>query len=368
MSGTPRAWGWVHHLRDGGTTPWADWVGDGDPLRPGLPGAQQLELLRRLNRSGPVSPVLADRVLGASAVGRGQPDLELVGAASEAAFGPRPVDPADVSADELLRVVTALLAEDVAAAGVPRPRRRRRARPWRVRYQLVGDPELVNAVRVEMAARGRPPGGGDEIVVVLGTDLGRMLADAWTGRCFYSGVRSWDAWVRRQARHDRLPPRTDLAQIAEEWAHRVGPDRVHVVLDASELPALLGVRRRVKLPDAPDAAVPDLGRRVAAAIGLYAPTDQTTALLRHRLRPMLSDTGGPSLGVPEPQLAWVTGQAERMGEAIRHAGYAVHGRVEALLPTRRDAVTAPSAGATLDLALRVLRRGSPTTTGNEEET
>ena len=44
----------------------------------------------------------------------------------------------------------------------------------------------------------------------------------------------------------------------------------------------------------------------------------------------------------------------------------MHGRVEALLPTTRDAVTAPSAGATLDLALRVLRRGSPTTTENEE--
>jgi hypothetical protein len=280
------------------------------------------------------------------------------------------VEPADISADELLRVATALLAEDVAAAGVPRPRRRRRARPWRVRYRLVGDPEFVTAVRDEMAARGRPPGGGDEIVLVLGTDLGRMLADAWTARCFYSGVRSWEAWVRRHARHDRLPPRTDLAQIAEQWAHRVGPDRVHVVLDASALPGLLGVRRRVRLPSAPDAAVPDLGRRVASAIGLYAPADQRTALLRHRLRPMLLDAaGGPSVGVPEPQLAWVTGHAERMGEAIRDAGYAVHGQVEALLPTRRDAVTAPSAGATLDLALRVVRRGSPMTEpGNEEET
>ena len=50
--GVRRAWGWVAHLRSGGTTPWRDWAEDGDPHGRILPGAQQLELLRRLNETG----------------------------------------------------------------------------------------------------------------------------------------------------------------------------------------------------------------------------------------------------------------------------------------------------------------------------
>ncbi|MGB0100866.1 MAG: hypothetical protein WBP61_11365, partial [Nocardioides sp.] len=113
--GIRRAWGWVAHLRAGGTTPWRDWSEPGEPRGRVLPGAQQLELLRRLNEAGSPGVELATRVLDASAPGRGRPDLELDGAVRRLDFGPPPVDPADLPDDELLRVAASVLADDVVA-------------------------------------------------------------------------------------------------------------------------------------------------------------------------------------------------------------------------------------------------------------
>ncbi len=110
-TGRARAWAWVAHLRSGGTTPWRSWT-SADAADQGrfLPGAQQLELLRRLNLAGQPSAALVDGVLAASAPGRGRPDLELVGVDEERRFGPPAVDPAALPDDELLRVATGLLA------------------------------------------------------------------------------------------------------------------------------------------------------------------------------------------------------------------------------------------------------------------
>ncbi len=50
--------GWVAHLRAGGTTPWLEWTDPGagdEPAGRALPGAQQLELLRRINLARPSS-------------------------------------------------------------------------------------------------------------------------------------------------------------------------------------------------------------------------------------------------------------------------------------------------------------------------
>jgi hypothetical protein len=63
-AGVARAWGWVAHLRTGGTTPWSQWQDPAPPAEQGgryLPGAQQLELLRRLNLLGPPPAELAGR-------------------------------------------------------------------------------------------------------------------------------------------------------------------------------------------------------------------------------------------------------------------------------------------------------------------
>ena len=117
-----RAWGWVAHLREGGTTPWHDWSAEGPAAGPLLPGAQQLELLRRLNLAAPAAGRrLADRILAAVATGRGRPDLELVGVAPARPFGFPPVDPSELSDGELLRVAVGLVADVLAGLDTPSP-------------------------------------------------------------------------------------------------------------------------------------------------------------------------------------------------------------------------------------------------------
>ena len=116
-AGRARAWAWIAQLRAGGTTPWRSWTAtDASDQGRYLPGAQQLELLRRLNLAGHPSTALVERVLAASAPGRGRPDLELVGVDEARRFGPPAVDPAELSDDELLRVATGLLALDLVPA------------------------------------------------------------------------------------------------------------------------------------------------------------------------------------------------------------------------------------------------------------
>ena len=91
-TGPARAAAWVAHLRSGGTVPWADWSGQvagGTRVSRLLPGAQQLELLRRMNLRGPVDAVLV--------------------AAPEQPDGTRPI--AVVERDWLQGIVKSLLAQ-----------------------------------------------------------------------------------------------------------------------------------------------------------------------------------------------------------------------------------------------------------------
>jgi len=326
-----RAWAWVEHLRAGGTTPWAQWsasAGAGERAGRFLPGAQQLELLRRLNLAAPtsVSTELAGRVLAASAPGRGRPDLELVGADSGSPYGPRPVDPADLSDDELVRVATSLLADDLVAAGPPTPPPPPPlTRPWRRRYRLVGDPALADPLRAQLIARGRPPGGRHPRILVLGAPADRMLADAFTARAFDTGGPSWSEWMAILAERDQLGPRGDLARLARRWAGRAGPGQVTIVLDPRVVHRLVGVRRRLVVPSPLSAEAVDLARRVAAVLGLLVTPEARTALLRKSLAPRLAGAAGGVLCVPEEHRAWLTDRAGRMRQQLERAGYPVVG-------------------------------------------
>jgi hypothetical protein len=357
--GHRRAWGWVAHLRDGGTTPWGDWRAEAE-RGPYLPGAQQLELLRRLNLAGAPSAALVERVITASAPGRGTPDLELAGADSGSAFGPRPVDPSALPEAELTRVATSLIADDLVAAGTPQPREPAFVRPWRTRYRVVGDPWLADPVRNALTARGRPPGGRGAVVLVLGTDLATMVADVWTARAFGAGVASWREWLDPVARARSVPPRVDLPRAATAWAERVGPGRVRVVLDPAAAPRLVGVRRSLPARPRPGADAVDLARRVGAVLGILVLPQRRTELLRHTLLPRLLEApGAPGapLAVPAEHADWALARAARMRDDLTHAGYAVHGDPDLLLP-RRDQLAAATAGPTesgvLELAVRLL--------------
>jgi hypothetical protein len=351
-----RAWGWVQHLRDGGTTAWADWTGHAEPRGAVVPGAQQLELLRHLNRAGAPTPRLVERVLGASAPGRGQPDLELVGAARHSRFGPRPVDPGTLPTNELLRVATGLLAEDVVATGLPDPPAPGRPRPWRRSYRLHGDPALVAPLRTHLAARGRPPGGRRPAHLVLATDLGRMLAHLWTARSFDGRMPGWGAWLRRLDGH-ALPHRIDPLHLARTRTGQATATRVHIVLDPEALPSLVGRRRLPPYPGELAAEAPDLARRIGNVMGLLVPDDRRRALMQRTLRPWLAEAPGQPVVVPTGYFDWLDGEASRLADGLNRAGYAVHGDLAGLAPVRRAGVEAPAPRATLALAVRMMLAG-----------
>jgi hypothetical protein len=363
-TGERLAWGWVAHLREGGTTTWRDWrvaaTAGAETHGRYLPGAQQLELLRRLNLEGRPSAELAQRVLGASAPGRGTPDLQLVGAAEESAFGPRPIEPLDLPDAELTRVATGLIAENVVAVGLPPEPGPATLRPWRRRYRLVGDPWLADPVRAELIRRGRPPGSRGATVYVLGTDLATMLSHAWTIRSFSDGGPGWSEWLGRFAGSPRVPPRVDLVAAARTWERRVGGSRVAIVLEPSLLPRLLGVRRRLPTRPTYSADAVDLARRVGAALGLLVLPYQRTRLLLEGLGLQLVDAPGRPLAIPAEHAEWVQRRAVRMRDAVLSAGYAVHGDPAALVPRADSDVLAPAAGSEPDdarvlaLALRLL--------------
>lgn len=378
VDGEARAWAWVAHLREGGTTPWSRWYDAADPADPAvrptsgparraIPGAQQLELLRRLNaaRAGGTVPDarpnsrLVERVLAASAPGRGSPDLELAGVREAGRFGPRSVDPAEVSEDELLRVATSLLAEDVVALGTPPPVTPGRVRPWRRPYRLAGSPWLVTPLREELVRRGRPPGGAQPVVLVVGADLASLLTQAWTARAFDEGGASWPEWLRSAVGSDRVPPRAHLEQMARRWTGPAGPGRVRIVLDATGVPRQLGVRLDAGWsgrcgPPVLSADGVDLGRRVGAPLGLLVPPPRRAELLRRGFAPRLASAGGAPLAVPAEHHEWVRRRAALMRDRLLHAGYPVVGDPERLVPGVPQAGTQPDPTRVLALALRLL--------------
>lgn len=348
-----RAWGWLAHLRDGGTTAWADWTAEAEPAGPALPGAQQLELLRRLNLAGRPSDALRAQVLDSVAAGRGSQDLPLAGDGPTPAFGPRPVDPGALPPGELLRVATSVLAQQLVTLGTPPGPPARRAWPWRRRYRLLGDPALVVPLRRALLERGRPPGGTGARVWIAGTALDRMLGDVWTERCFGLGVGTWTAWVGGLEQHRRVPDRVDLPRIAEHWARLAGPHRVSVVLTPGALPGLLGA------PPAPPATVSadaaELARRLGPVLALLLPEARRARLLHEVLRPRLARLAGDPPGLPEAQRAWAEQRARRMGHALARGDYAVVGDPQLVLPDGRG--TLPTGAGALEVAVRVLREG-----------
>jgi hypothetical protein len=361
---TERAWGWVAHLRDGGTTPWRDWAGAAPAAGPALPGAQQLELLRRVNQAGRPGAALADRVLAVDPPRRARPALPLVGGPAVPAHGPRPTDPSTVPAQELTRLAAVLLADDLAGHA-PRAARRGWVRPWRVRYHLLGDPEHVEPLRRHLVARGRPPGGYGGRVVVVGTDTGRMLVDLWTAHCFRHGSVPWSAWFDRRASRGLLPRPIDLVEIARHERLRPGPNRVHLVTDPRLAPRLVGVRRGPAAPATMAASAVDLGRRVSAALRPMAEPGARAHVIAEVLRPVLAEAPGLPLVVPAQHRAWVREEAARLHEQLSRTRYPVHGDPALVLPVDRAGVESPDVDEALELALRLLLTAALTPTSEE---
>ncbi len=325
-----------------------------------MPGAQQLELLRRLNLASSAQPHgddhrertrLADRVLAAPAAGRGKADLPLVGLADRG-FGAAAVDPATISARELLRVASVVLADDLVALGAD-PVATSWARPWRRRVRLVGDPLVASATREHLLGRGRPEGGPRPFVVAIGRPLDELLAHTWTQRCFETGATPWAEWLRFWRERDQLPDRADLLASVHRWGGR--RPFVRVVTDLDLLPRQVGVRSlpTVTVPGADQA---ELARRVAAVVGLRVDRQERPALMR-TLRRRIPDSGVAPVGVPARERDWVARSAARTIRSLSRAGYPVVGDLADLEP-RPAPTSAVSSGPddrqVLDLAIRML--------------
>ncbi len=361
---TERAWGWVAHLRDGGTTPWRAWAGTGAATGPVLPGAQQLELLRRANHVGRPSAALVARILAVDPPRRARPGLPVIDGPAVPDHGPRPIDPGTVPDTELTRLAAVLLAEDLAGHDPPAPRRGW-LRPWRVRYHLLGDPEQVEPWRRHLIGRGRPPGGYGGRVIVVGTDTGRMVVDLWTAHCFRHGAVPWGDWLARRASWGGLPGPIDLDALARREQDRPEPNRVRVVTDPSLVGRLVGVRRAPGLPQPMAAAAVDLGRRVSAVLRPLATPEARSRLITGVLRPVLADAPGLPLVVPAAHRAWIGSEAERLHRQLGRGRYPVHGDPALVLPVDRAGVERPDAAETLALALRLLLSAALTPTPEE---
>lgn len=365
--GPTRGWGWAAHLRGGGTTPWASWSEPATPFTSGhLPGAEVLELLRRLNQSGPSEPARVDALLSTSPPGRGRRDLPLLGDTETRTYGPRPVDPGTLPPRELLRAASVRLAEELLAAAEPEQTPRRRWWPRRARrsgsqqtypYRLVGSPWLTLPIREELERQGRLPGGDGYTVYVLGGPLDEVAAAAWRFRTFTNRVNPWHIWMRDAQWRGWFGPRADLPRIARWWAERVGKSRVEIVTDPALLPGLLGVE---SLPG--PWSVSAEGHEVARVIGqvLSVRTDLETQrkLLLEQLRPRLEKLeplfpGAREVGVPVQSLDWVETQARAQRDALVEAGYALHGDPDRLLPSGA-ATQGPDERRALALALSLL--------------
>jgi hypothetical protein len=180
-----------------------------------------------------------------------------------------------------------------------------------------------------------------------------MLAHVWTARAFGAGVRPWRDWLAVEARRRVLLPRIDLAGLADAWVPRVGAGKVHVVLDDPRLVARLAGARRLSLsvPELSADAV-ELARRTAPVVGTLVAPEVRTALMWHRLRPVLAAYDGPPLRVPTRHRGWLTEQTADLRRRLTAGDYAVHGALTD--PVDRAGVTAPDEGGVLALAIRVL--------------
>ena len=360
-----RAWGWVAHLRDGGTTPWAAWTAPAEPAGTDLPGAQQLELLRRLNEHGRVGTGLVQRVLDVDPPRRARSGLPLSGGPVPPT-GPRPVDPSNLDDTELLRLVAVLLAQDLVRRPLPAPRRGL-TRPWRIRYHLAGDPEHARALRRHLVRHGRPPGGYGGRTVVVGDDAGQMLVHLWTAHCLRNGAMPWARWWRGVEQRRGLPRPLDVFQVAEAAARQPAPGRVHIVTEPRLALRLLGMRGPSPEPPPLAAHAVELGRRVSASMRPLALAGERHVRIAELLRPVLAREQGPALVVPTAQREWVAREAADVRRQVASGRYAVHGDPAALLPAERPGVEAPDGSAAFALATRLLVTGSLSADRPEEE-
>jgi hypothetical protein len=373
---------WADRLRAGSTQTWTEVLDSGDTTGPGrggpgrggstaLPGAAQLELVRRLAgradlKAAPDFGRLADLVLTTAGPGRGLVDVPLPWPArdhEDTLVGTPPVAPEELPAEEVLRVCAGVLVRLLAAE--PREPVRHPSRPWRPwrrGFTLLGAPTTVDLVRGALLARGLREGGARTTYLVLGGPLEELMAQRWSARVRAGAGLRWQRMWRLAATNDRVPPGIALPTIATHLAEEFDASRVHVVLapDAGATLTLVGEILGVTagpITHRYDPLATDLLRRVNPVLTLAVGEEARRELVA-RVWPEVAggEDSGP-LGVPGGQLGWATGAGERMAVALGGGRYAVHGDPALVVPTRRPGVRrAPDPDDVLAHALTVVAR------------
>lgn len=379
---------WAAHLRDGGTTEWRRWAhpGNGRAALPAaadqwgtLPGAPQLELLRRLNLEGPL-PQRVDHVLRRSGPGRG---------AAQRALPWPPRGPAAPSR-EVLRVATGVLADLVVqlpaepaggSSGWPRRPRPIRGVPT---FVLDGLPVTVAGLRADLAAAGmfehrprQPWFGGNredhpDVVVVVVGPVADSFREVWSRRVQDGSGRLWRRFLGSSAKQDALPGATDPLRTVAHWADRIGAANVHLVTTAGlhdQVRQVLGRRpgtaagSRGRRPGDPADLAPaqlDVLRRLNGVLPfLVAGPEQDAA--RARLISLLGDasevaTRPARLEVPARRRAWVRTTGGRLEQRLREAGCTVHGDLAVLHEAGAANGVRLRAGEVLEATLRMIHR------------
>jgi len=367
---------WAAHLRAGGTTDWSVWCDTptdlaehrpGHELRP-LPDAVHLELVRRINLAADGEDVrgLADRVLVTASPGRGLIDVPLPWPGTPRRFGTPPMHPDQLPEEELIRLAVGVLAH--LLPGVPSSAPEVPAAPWplpwRRRFRLHGSPGTVAGAREGLLAQGLVETDWRPTHIVLARPVPVMMAEWWAASVRNGGILKWSTAWRRAEAAGRLPPSIDVADIAERLSERT-TRQVHVVAaDSAERAAALvaAVLRAqpVEIQENGDAAVSDLLRRLNRLTVLTHGPGSVRELAR-TLAATLDQPAAPAHSIdspapPAPATGWALDQAASTAEAIRRAGYAVHGELDALTPTDHRLPGTVDRGRTLELAVTACLR------------
>jgi len=368
---------WAGLLRAGSAQTWSDFLDGPEAVAAPvdelvLPGAAQLELVRRLAAQVGGDPLpdfhrLADLVLTTAGPGRGLVDVPLPwrgdSTGTSARIGTPPVEPDQLPAEEILRIAAGVLARLLATASrVPDRRRPRTWRRWRRGFTLLGAPTTVDLVRAALRARGLREGGTRTTYLVLGGPLEDLMAQRWSSRVRAGAGLRWQSLWRTAATNDRVPPGIALPTIAAHLADEFDPARVHVVLadDASATLALVGEVLGVStdpIAGRSDVLATDLLRRVNPALTLAVGEDVRRQIVGH-VWPEISSGEDPGpLGAPDAQLDWAIAAGERMATRLSGGRYAVHGEPALVVPSRRPGVRrTPDADDVLAHALLVVAR------------
>lgn len=392
---------WVAHLRDGGTTPWRRWTrrsraddaadrsrhggprtGTGDEAS-AIPGAAQLELLRRLNELGPL-PHRVDHVLTRSGPGRGPVHLPL-------SAGVRAAPPSEV-----VRVAAGVLADLTAELPVPRESRRRRTRrPQPVEglpaFALEGPPITVAELDARLAAagiiahrprfswRGARADPGPEVVVVVAAPLDEAMREVWASRVQRGAARPWPRFVSQWAGRQALPPAPALDRTVNHWTSRLGAGHVHVVVaepgadlamqvaqllgrSLQDQPAIADRGRFSQLRCSPEPvrlppAVVEVLRRVNVVLPFVSSSTEKQPRLTALVRLARQESAAPEPpDLPQRHRDWLGASAERIADALHDSGCLLHGDVDSLRTLSAPTGRRVDGGEVLDVMVRMIHR------------